>query len=190
VRGVFIRPYVAIVSRYFRWAKLPLSQLANLLRPWRPWKPLDVGTLDEYAAWMKDHLRWRPDPLAGMLDIFPSLGHMAWQLERNGTAADDCDGLAYFSAAVVGQFADRPDGVYVVSMVLDPRHLPVVMAAHVICVFHAGGAWRVISNSELFPRSYPTFDEAVRDNPYARGHEIMHLEVRDARLRRVQAPGD
>jgi hypothetical protein len=187
---LLIPPYVGILKGYFRWAKVPLSKALARLSRRTEFRAPAFSSLEEYADWMAGHLRWRPDPLAGLLDIFPDLGHMAWQTEQRGYAADDCDGLAYFSAAVVKQFADYRRDIYLVTLVLDPRGVPLSKAAHVLCVFRARGVWRVISNNVLYSEAFPTFWDAARENPYCLGKTIRFVETRDAQLRRVSAPED
>jgi hypothetical protein len=190
VNPLLVRPYVAAVSAYFRWGKRPLSRLTYLFGHKPAGEAPAFASLEEYAAWMSAGLRWRSDHLGGVWDVFPTMDQMIWQLEKQGYVEDDCDGLAYFSAQMVRQFADDPAQVYVVTLILNPRGLPLQRAAHVLCIFRAGGKWRVISNNELYPRRYATFDEALRENPYTRGQEIEFIEVRDADLKRVDAPAD
>ena len=187
---LFVRPYVATLGAYFRWLKLPLSRLAARFAHQSKAALPTFESLDEYVRWMGQKLRWRSDGLGGVWDTFPSLAGLAWQLEHRGFAEDDCDGLAYFSALMVKRFADNERDVYIVTLVLNPRYMPLQRAAHVVCIFRSGGAWRVISNTEIYPRRYPTFAAAVAENPYARGQEIKLVEVRDIRLRRVPAPED
>lgn len=187
---LLVRPYVATVGAYFRWVKLPLSQVTARFAHQSQAALPTFGSLDEYVRWMGTHLRWRSDGLAGVWDVFPSLAGMVWQLEQQGFAEDDCDGLAFFSAQMVKPFADNERDVYIVTVVLNPRHLPLERAAHVLCVFRNAGAWRVISNNEMYPRRYSTFAAALAENPYARGQEIKLVEVRDIDLRRVPAPAD
>lgn len=188
MKALFVAPYVALVRFYFRWMKVGVSRLVNLFRPKLPFQPPAFASLDEYAEWMREHLRWRADRLGGLLDVFPDLRHLAWQLKRRGIVEDDCDGLAYYSAAVVRQFVDDLKDVYIVSVVLNPRFVPLQQAAHVLCIFRVAGKWRVISNNQLYPRRYATFASALTENPYCRGKEIKFVEIRDAQLRRVHAP--
>jgi hypothetical protein len=190
VKPPFIPPYVVVLGTYFRWVKLPLSRLVSRFRPKIAFQPPVLSSLEEYAGWISQHLRWRSDPLNGVLDIFPDLRYLAWQLDRKGMAEEDCDGLAYFHASAVAQFADSPSDIYVVTIVLDPRRISLQEAAHVICIFRSGGKWRVISNLEVYPRRYPTFLAALSENPYCRGRPIKLVEVRDAHLRRVAQPAD
>jgi len=188
VHRLLVRPYVALVSWYFRRLKLPLSRLADLFRPKERFLLPSFASLEEFAGWLAAHTRWRPDPLAGAFDIFPSLKHLAWQLAHHGQAADDCDGLAYLAAQGALQFADTPDLVYVVTVVLDPTRLPLQQAAHVLCIFRHAGRWRVVSNSELYPQSYASFWRALTDNPHCQGHAILFYELRDAHLRPAREP--
>ena len=106
---------------------------------------------------MQNHLKWRLDRLAGMLDVFPSLEYVAWQLENKGVIEDDCDGLAYVAARGALQLADSPNDVYIVTLVLDPARMAVASAAHVICVFRKAGKWYVVSNGKMDARQYPSF---------------------------------
>ncbi len=185
---LLVRPYLALVSWYFRRLKLPLSRAADRFRPKGRFLLPAFASLDEFAGWLASHTRWRSDPLAGAFDIFPSLEHLGWQIAHQGYAADDCDGLAYLAAQGALQFADAPDRVYVVTVVLDPVHLPLQQAAHVLCIFQHAGRWRVISNGELYPQAFPSFWRALTDNPHCRGHAILFYELRDAHLRPAHAP--
>jgi len=187
---LIVRPYVATLGAYFRWVKLPLSHVTARFGHHSKAPLPTFGSLDDYLRWMGEKLHWRSDGLGGVWDVFPSLAGLAWQLEHQGFAEDDCDGLAFFSAHMVKPFADSERDVYIVTLVLNPRHLPLERAAHVVCVFRSAGAWRVISNTEMYPRRYPTFAAALAENPYARGQEIKLVEVRDSELRRVPAPED
>lgn len=188
MRGVFVRPYVALTHVYFRHVKLPVSRLVDRFRPKSAWNLPAFSSLEEFAQWLAVHTRWRLDPLAGVLDIFPSLGHLAWQLEQKGLVEDDCDGLAFLAAQGARQFADVPGMVYVVTLVLDPRRLPLVQAAHVLCIFRHQGCWRVFSNGGLYPQCYPSFWKALTDNPHCYGQRILSVEVRDADLRPAPEP--
>jgi len=188
MKRVFVRPYVAALGGYFSRAKLPLSRLVDRGRPKSDFRLPDFASLDEFAEWMVGHLRWRLDRLAGMLDVFPSLEHMGWQLEHKGVVEDDCDGLAYIAAQGVLGLADGPTDVYIVTLLLDPAHLPVAKAAHVICVFRIQGKWGVISNGRLESRQYPSFWAAVTQNSYSQGKEIKFIETRNADLERVDVP--
>lgn len=185
---LLVRPYVAVLGAYFRWMKAPLSQLTDRFTPRAPANLPEFGSLDEYVQWMAEKLRWRSDGLGGVWDTYPSLENLSWQLENKGYVEDDCDGLAYFSATIVQRFADNDQAVYIVTVVLNPRYMPLNQAAHVLCIFRVGGTWRVISNSEIYPRRYPTFAEAVAENPYTRGQDVKLVEVRDVHLQRVAAP--
>jgi hypothetical protein len=189
VKRFFIRPYVAIVGTYFSRVKLPLSRLVDRTRPRSGTLNLPhFGSVEEYAIWMQDHLRWRADRLGGLLDVFPSVEHVAWQLENRGVIADDCDGLALVAARGALQLADFPVDVYIVTTVLDPEKLPVTRAAHAICVFCRQSKWYVVSNGRIDARQYASFWEAVAQNEYAQGHEVKFLEARDADLKRVVPP--
>ncbi|MBC7076891.1 MAG: hypothetical protein H5T92_01055, partial [Synergistales bacterium] len=130
MKRLFVRPYLAVLRAYFGRGKLPLSRLVDRVRPRAGLRLPRFASLEEYAAWMEAHLRWRPDRLAGLLDVFPSLEHAGWQLERRGFIADDCDGLAYVAAQGARQLADDPRDVYVVTLVLDPQRVALREAAH------------------------------------------------------------
>ena len=186
---LFVRPYVATLAGYFTRLKLPLSRMVDRTRPRLSRLILPYfASVEDLAAWMDTHLRWRMDRLNGLLDVFPSLEHAAWQLEHRGQIADDCDGLALVAAQGALQLADFPGDVYVVTMVLDPEKLPVTEAAHAICVFRRRGEWYVVSNGKIDARQYSTFQAAVSQNDYSRGYEIKFLEARDTNLERVAPP--
>lgn len=185
---LLVAGYKLALSTYFRFLKVPLSRLVDLFRPHVPFRPPDVASLEDYHAWAEGRLRWKLDPLWGIIDLYPSLEFMSWQLDTRGVAENDCDGLAYFSAAAVRHLADSEKDVYVVTIVLDPRRLSLLEAAHVITILRAGGKWRVISNAALYPRRYNTFHDTLLENPYTRGQTILFLETRDADLKPVSRP--
>ncbi len=179
----------------FRALKIPLSGIANGVAPKAPWTSFAPrwDTLEEYAAWLPQHAAWRSDRLGGLLDYFPSLNTIAGQFRDKGKFEDDCDGLALFSAQNVRQFADDPDAVYVVTLILDPFSFDqnaLQRAAHVICVFRREGAWQVVSNTDVFADRFPSFAAAVQNNPYCARHPVLWVEVRDARLRRLTSDAD
>jgi hypothetical protein len=189
VKKAFVRPYVTTLGGYFSRAKLPLSRLVDRTRPKADFSLPEFASLEDFASWMQTHLKWRLDRLAGMLDVFPSLEYVGWQLENNGVVEDDCDGLAYVAARGALQLADAPADVYVVTLVLDPATMAMASAAHVICVFRRAGKWYVVSNGRMDARQYPSFWAAVTQNSYSQGREIKFLEARDANLERVEPPG-
>jgi hypothetical protein len=92
------------------------------------------------------------DPLGGVVDSFPSLGNAAFQLLNTGKFRDDCDGLAYFSAANVEPFCDRPEDRYLVTELLNPFEAGWADAAHVMLFLRQGGQWRVIQPIPLRAR--------------------------------------
>lgn len=187
-RGLYRRG-LAIVFRAF---KVPLSGIANSLAPKAPWTSFTTrwDTLEDYANWLLDpqHAAWRSDPLGGIVDYFPTLGTIAAQFRSKGKFEDDCDGLALFSAQNVRQFADDPDAVYIVTLIMDPFSFgsrALDFSAHVICVFRREGAWQVVSNTVVFADRHPSFAAAVQKNPYCAAHPVLWVEVRDIRLRRL-----
>ncbi len=157
----------------------------------RPEAPVDLEkatfpTLEEYAAWLAAHTEWQPDPLGGLWDVYPSLGHLFWQLETRGKVTDDCDGLAYFAAATVKSYCDPATEPYVVSVTLNPFEVGLQLAVHAVCFFRHEGRWRCISNGWLEPGAWTTFADAIRHNSYCEGRQVVGWEVRDADLRRVR----
>ena len=180
------------LSVFFRALKVPVSTVANGLTPKAPWTSFAVrwDTLEDYAAWLSqpEHAAWRSDRLGGLLDFFPSLSTISAQFRDKGRFEEDCDGLALFSAQNVRQFADEADAAYVVTLILDPFSFDrnaLLLAAHVICVFRREGAWRVVSNTNLFPDRFPSFATAVQSNPSCAGHPVLWAELRGFRLRRL-----
>lgn len=178
---------------WFRWGKIILSRLANLLRPRATW-PQHVPfwrSLEEYAAWLPAHVRWMPDPLGGAFDSFLSPAALAAQMRDRGYVQKDCDGLAQFSALNLTYLLPRgAQDVFIVTVILDPfsfQKQALLYAAHVLCVFRHEQAWRVISNHELFPDRYPSFAAAVQHNPYCAGHPVLWFEVRDPHLKRLHS---
>jgi hypothetical protein len=168
---------------WLRWGKMLLSRLANAFRPRLPWQPLTFASLEAYGLWLPTAVRWQMEPLRGLFDTFPSLGNIAWQLQTHGYFADDCDGLAYFSAQNVLPFCDDPAICYVVSVILNPFEVGLVSSAHALCIFQSGGVWRVVSNDALYSEQWPSFEEALQQNDYCQGHPLLYAEIRDANLR-------
>lgn len=167
------------------WLKRPFSRVANLTKPAVPWQPLQFNSLDEYAGWLKEHAEWVADPLGGVIDSFPSLGNAAFQLLSTGKFQDDCDGLAYFSAANVEPFCDRPEERYLVTVLLNPfdRDIGWANAAHVMLFFKQGGQWRVISNQYLYAPAWDTLLDALQHNDYVGGRPIYLAVIQDAKFR-------
>jgi hypothetical protein len=158
-----------------------------------PQAPLDrsqipTGSLEAYADWLKNHARWVADPLGGLWDVYPSEGHLGWQLQNLGHVEDDCDGLAYFAALTVGPLVDPGGGPYVVSVTLGLGSVSLSQSVHAMCFFKHHGRWRVISNGWLENESWVTFAEALHLNSYCAGKPVSAWEVRDAQLHRVPAP--
>ena len=165
--------------------KRPFSRAVMSLRPSLPWQPLEFATLEEYAQWLPQHVRWVPDPLGGVVDFFPSLGYMAWQLFTKGEFEDDCDGLAFFSAANVEPFCDRPEDRYLVTVLINPFDMGLANAAHVMLFFKHQGKWRVISNQVLFDQRWDTFLDALMGNPYVGGRPVLWTVIQDLRFRNL-----
>lgn len=176
------------------WLKRPFSRLANLTRPQVEWQPLRFASLEEYADWLRDHAEWVSDPLGGVFDFFPSLGHAAFQLLSTGKFRDDCDGLACFSAANVEPFCDDPEDRYLVTVLINPFEVGWVNAAHVMLFFKHGGKWRVISNHELYRGAWDTFLDALQQNDYVAGRPVYLAVVQDHNLKTLwwgkPGPGD
>jgi hypothetical protein len=185
-RGLYWR----LLALSFRLLKPMLSALRNRLQPRATWPGHDATwpDLEAYAEWLPRHVRWHSDPLNGLVDTFPDRETIAAQFRAQGYFADDCDGLAFFSAQNVRNFADDPERVYIVTVVLDPYTFPqnpLLYAAHVICVFLHKGVWRVISNDTLYRQYFSSFAEAVQNNPYCAGHPVLWAEVRNAELKPI-----
>lgn len=181
----------------FRALKVPLSGVANSVAPKAPWTSFATrwDTLEDYANWLKneDHAAWRSDPLGGLVDFFPSLNTIAAQFRDKGKFEEDCDGLAVFSAQNVRQFADDPGAVYIVTLILDPfsfAEKALERSAHVICVFRKEGAWRVVSNTDVFAEHFTSFAAAVQKNSYCAVHPVLWAEVRNTHLRRLASGPD
>lgn len=175
--------YVFGLKVWLRWGKMALSSLADRFRPHLPWQGHTFASLEEYGRWLPGAVRWKQEPLGGIFDTFPSLEHIEWQLQTRGRFEDDCDGLAYFSAQNVLPFCDNPADCHVVTVIINPFEVGVMYAAHVLCIFRSGGFWRVISNDELYPQRWDSFEQALQENGYCRGHALLHVEIRDAHLR-------
>lgn len=182
VRRCLVALYVFGLKVWFRCGKLLLSQLVNVFRPRLPWQPRAFASLEAYAEWLPTAVRWKQEPWGGALDTFPTLEHIEWQLQTRGRFEDDCDGLAYFSAHNVLPFCDDHADCYVVTVVINPFEVGLLYAAHVLCFFRSDGSWRVISNDELYPQRWSSFEEALRQNSYCRGHQLLHVEIRDKDL--------
>ena len=179
--------YVFGLKVWFRWGKVPLSRLADLFRPHLPWQQRAFASLEEYGQWLPSAVRWKQEPLGGAFDTFPSLEHIEWQLQTKGLFEDDCDGLAFFSAQNLLPFYNDPADGYVVTIIINPFQVGVQYAAHVLCIFRSSGFWRVISNDELYPQRWSSFEDALQENGYCRGHPLLHVEIRDRNLRYLRS---
>ncbi len=183
VRGAYWR----LLASIFRWGKIPFSHLLARFEPRAEWPGHDAHweSLEDYGRWLATHVRWKPDRLGGLIDVFPTREMIAAQFQSRGIFEDDCDGLAYFSGQNLIQFADDPNQITLVTVILDPftfEESPLLYAAHVLVVFPYLGKWRVISNEILFPEAYNSFAEAVQFNPYCREHPVLWAEARDRDL--------
>lgn len=165
------------------WLKRPFSRAANLAKPTVDWQPLQFASLEEYAGWLREHAEWVADPLGGVIDSFPSLGNAAFQLLSTGKFTDDCDGLAYFSAANIEPFCDRPEDRYLVTVLLNPFDIGWADSAHVMLFFKRDGKWRIISNQYLYEPTWDTFLDALQDNPYVASRKIYLAVVQNVRFK-------
>ena len=182
-RGAYWR-FLALV---FRWGKVPFSRVLGRFEKRAPWPGHDAQweTLEDYARWLSGHVRWKPDRLGGVIDVFPTRETIAAQFKEKGYFEEDCDGLAYFSGQNLIQFVEDPNKINIVTVVLDPftfKENPLLYSAHVILVFQYRGKWRVISNDTLYAGEFDSFAEAIQFNPYCRNHPVLWAEVRDKDL--------
>ncbi len=187
--------YWRLLALVFRWGKAPFSKIWGRLEPRAEWPGHDAhwDSLEAYGRWLRSHVRWKPDRLGGLIDVFPSRETIAAQFKTKGVFEDDCDGLAYFSGQNLIQFADDPNKITLVTVVLDPytfKEKPLLYAAHVIVAFPYRGKWRVISNDALYPDEFDSFAEAVQLNPYCRDHPVLWAEARDRDLHLYAADAD
>lgn len=185
IQRCLVALYVFGLKTWFRWGKVPLSRLVDLWRPHLPWQQRSHASLEAYGQWLPTAVRWKQEPLGGAFDTLPSLEYIEWQLQTQGLFEDDCDGLAYFSAQNVLPFCDAPSDCYVVTIVINPFEVGLLYAAHVLCIFKSGGFWRVTSNDELYPQRWSSLEEALQENAYCRGHQLLHVEIRDRDLRHL-----
>jgi len=190
-RGVYWR----LLALVFRWGKVPFSKALGRLESRAPWPGHDAhwDSLQDYARWLSGHVRWKPDRLGGVIDVFPTRETIAAQFRKKGYFEEDCDGLAYFSAQNLPLFVEDPNKITIVTVVLDPfsfKKQALLHAAHVIVVFEYRGEWRVISNDALFPDAFDSFAEAIQFNPYCQGHAVLWVEVRDKDLHLYAAGSD
>lgn len=179
--------YWRMLALVFRWGKVPFSKALGRLQKRAPWPGHDArwDSLKDYARWLPGHVRWKPDRLGGVIDVFPTRETIAAQFQEKGYFEEDCDGLAYFSAQNLVSFVADPNKITIVTVVLDPftfKKSPLLYAAHVIVVFQYHGKWRVISNDTLYGDEFDSFAEAIQFNPYCREHPVLWVEVRDKDL--------
>lgn len=182
--------FIAGLQVWFRTVKVPLSRAVGYFRDGIEPVTRESASLDEFAVWWQAHSRWHADPWKGALDTFPTLRQAELQLSRMACVQDDCDGLAYVAANQLRTQGVVTGEVYVVTIITDPfswDQQALLMAAHVICVFHHQNQWRVVSNETLFPETWTDFETAVLDNPYARGHRVLFYEVRTPDLKFVRS---
>ncbi len=187
--------YWRLLALVFRWGKVPFSRALGRLEKRAPWPGHDAHweSLEAYAQWLPGHVRWKPDRLGGVIDVFPTRETIAAQFRAKGYFEEDCDGLAYFSAQNLMQFVADPHKINIVTVVMDPftfKKNPLLYSAHVIVLFHYRSEWRVISNDALYPEGFDSFAEAVQFNPYCRNHPVLWTEVRDKDLHLYAAGSD
>ena len=190
-RGVYWR----LLALVFRWGKVPFSKFLGRLSPRAAWPGHDAQwkSLEDYGRWLHSHVHWKPDRLGGLIDVFPTRETVAAQFKEKGVFEDDCDGLAYFSGQNLIQFADDPNKITLVTVVLDPytfQENSLLYSAHVIVIFPYQGQWRVISNNVLYPDAFDSFAEAVQFNPYCRDHPVLWAEARDRDLHLYASDSD
>lgn len=189
-RRLIRRLYWRALAVSFRFFKRPTSSVVNRLRPRAAWPGHKAtwASLEEYGEWLPRHVRWKPDPLNGVIDLFPDRATIAAQFRDRGRFEEDCDGLAFFSAQNLPQFVADPSQIFLVTVVLDPYTFVkdrLLYAAHVICVFWYDGFWRVISNDTLYRDRFASFVQAVQHNPYCAAHPVLWVEVRTPELKRL-----
>jgi hypothetical protein len=187
--------YKRFLALSFRVGKRSRSRLLNWFRPWAEWPGHDAhwDSLEEYAQWLPQHVRWKADSLNGLIDVFPTRATIAAQFKEKGIFEDDCDGLAYFSAQNLPLFVEDPSKVYIVTLIMDPYSFEkdaLLYAAHVITVFLHEGDWRVISNATLYPEHFDSFAQAVQGNAYTASHPVLWAEARDKDLNLIASDSD
>jgi hypothetical protein len=187
--------YWRLLAAVFRWGKVPFSRVLARLEKRAPWPGHDAhwSSIEAYAQWLPQHVRWTPDRLNGLIDAFPTRETIAAQMQEKGIFENDCDGLAYFSAQNLIRLVREPNKITLVTVIMDPftfEKQPLLYSAHVILIFWHEGYWRVISNDTLYPDKFESFAEAIQHNPYCQQHPVLWVEVRDKDLRLYAAGAD
>lgn len=202
-RRWFLWLYIRFIATWLRYGKPALSRVAALVRAKDPVdlaalfvfskiRECNPSSLEELAQWLAEHTEWISDPLWGLVDFFPSMGNMEWQLNHgDGVFRNDCDGLAYLTALAVRPFCDSAKENFLVTVIYDPTEVPVRGSAHVLNLFRYQGLWRIASNAALDPKAWETPCVALYDNSYyhqwCRGARLQYIEVRSAELKLLAA---
>ena len=196
--GWFLRAFVGFLAGWLRYGKPRFSRLANLFRPkdavdfeapflFSALQEQSPSTLEELADWLGEHTEWVGDPLRGLVDSFPTVKNIEWQLNHgDGVFRNDCDGLALVTALAVRLFCQDPRRNWLVTVVYDPRRVALEASAHVVNLFWHDGKWRIFSNAFLDEEAWDTPCAALYGNSHHRsccnGVELQYLEVRGPTL--------
>ena len=114
------------------------------------WEPSVPGSLSELSSFCREKIRYKADPIRGLLDHIQPVKHMNWQLENSGKIEGDCDDIATYVAYMLKRMGYKH--VYRVNIV---RH------KHVICVFRDGSEYRYFSNQYLRHGMFNSIRETV-----------------------------
>jgi hypothetical protein len=138
-------------------ALLPLIEIRNLGsriigRRYKKtdWEPPVPDSLPELAEFCREKMKYKGDPVRGLLDHIQPVQHMNWQLENSGKIEGDCDDMATYVAYMLKRMGY--EYVYRVN---------IARYKHVICVFKDGSEYKYFTNQYLRRDTFNSMYEAV-----------------------------
>lgn len=114
------------------------------------WEPDIPGSLSELSQFCRENMKYKADPIRGLLDHIQPVKHMNWQLEKNEKIQGDCDDLATYIGYMLKRMGYKR--VYRVN---------IVRYKHVICAFRDDNAYRYFSNRSYYPGPFKSRYAAV-----------------------------
>jgi hypothetical protein len=128
------------------------------------WEPPVPGSLSELSDFCKQKMKYKGDPVRGLLDHIQPVRHMNWQLENSGKIEGDCDDMATYVAYMLRRMGYQ--SVYRVN---------IMRYRHVICVFRDDSSYRYFSNQYLRSGMFNSIREAVNHWCNGKGYKPTRL---------------
>ena len=132
------------------------------------WEPPVPDSLPELSDFCKEKMKYKADPVRGLLDHIQPVRHMNWQLENSGTIEGDCDDMATYVAYMLKRIGYRR--VYRVN---------IIRYRHVICVFKDDSQYRYFSNQYLRRGTFGSVRETVNHWCDGKDHKPTRLYYKE-----------